>query len=798
MVMVKTHILRHNTLSSTPIGVIPRRAGSEVTGTNWPRPAYTLLLSLIIVLLQLVTGLFRLKGDYFRKDDPYPWARFSEMDKVPGDREGGISTLVGAATFCLHVIKLNLVLLLFKNYACFYIHGIGTAVVVFQVTGNKWPRPAYTLLVTGIYRLKEHYNSWFENHPLLRAGFTKLDNITGDGEEDMSSMMVTETLRLDAKQLLEMLNSVTTVGKLMNYACFYIHGIGTAVVVFQVTGNKWPRPAYTLLVTGIYRLKEHYNSWFENHPLLRAGFTKLDNITGDGEEDMSSMMVTETLRLDAKQLLEMLNSVTTVGKLMNYACFYIHGIGTAVVVFQVTGNKWPRPAYTLLVTGIYRLKEHYNSWFENHPLLRAGFTKLDNITGDGEEDMSSMMVTETLRLDAKQLLEMLNSVTTVGKLMNYACFYIHGIGTAVVVFQVTGNKWPRPAYTLLVTGIYRLKEHYNSWFENHPLLRAGFTKLDNITGDGEEDMSSMMVTETLRLDAKQLLEMLNSVTTVGKLMNYACFYIHGIGTAVVVFQVTGNKWPRPAYTLLVTGIYRLKEHYNSWFENHPLLRAGFTKLDNITGDGEEDMSSMMVTETLRLDAKQLLEMLNSVTTVGKLMNYACFYIHGIGTAVVVFQVTSNKWPRPAYTLLVTGIYRLKEHYNSWFENHPLLRAGFTKLDNITGDGEEDMSSMNIVETLRLDAKQLLEMLNSVTTVGKLMNVLEKLTLTRLPDMFASILNENLQASLWFSGLTFVVSNGVVTCHNNLCYFCLDHPSHVYCTLSGKILIQQQCLNFYSW
>eukprot|EP00057_Strongylocentrotus_purpuratus_P014509 XP_011668983.1 PREDICTED: lon protease homolog 2, peroxisomal [Strongylocentrotus purpuratus] len=92
MNMVKSHILRHNTLTSTVIGVVPKNPEKEevldsmhaigtagvvvqVTGTNWPRPAYTLL----------VTGLCRFKVNRLLQEEPYPVAQVEQLDKLPGD-----------------------------------------------------------------------------------------------------------------------------------------------------------------------------------------------------------------------------------------------------------------------------------------------------------------------------------------------------------------------------------------------------------------------------------------------------------------------------------------------------------------------------------------------------------------------------------------------------------------------------------------------------------------------------------------------------------------------------------------
>ncbi|XP_064640308.1 lon protease homolog 2, peroxisomal-like [Lineus longissimus] len=94
MNMVKSRLLGRNTLSSTIIGVIPKEPGAseimdtasfheigtaavavQVTGTNWPQPSYTLL----------VTGLCRFKIEEILQDSPFPIAMVSQLDKLPGE-----------------------------------------------------------------------------------------------------------------------------------------------------------------------------------------------------------------------------------------------------------------------------------------------------------------------------------------------------------------------------------------------------------------------------------------------------------------------------------------------------------------------------------------------------------------------------------------------------------------------------------------------------------------------------------------------------------------------------------------
>ena len=53
--------------------------------------------------------------------------------------------------------------------------------------------------------------------------------------------------------------------------------------------------------------------------------------------------------------------------------------------------------------------------------------------------------------------------------------------------------------------------------------------------------------------------------------------VHPVGTAAVVVQVTGTNWPKPAYTLLATGLCRFK--VDDILQESPYLVAKVTQLD---------------------------------------------------------------------------------------------------------------------------------------------------------------------------------------------------------------------------
>ena len=54
----------------------------QVTGTNWPRPAYTLL----------VTGLCRFKLESLAQESPYLVGVVKQLDRLPGEDIGECET----------------------------------------------------------------------------------------------------------------------------------------------------------------------------------------------------------------------------------------------------------------------------------------------------------------------------------------------------------------------------------------------------------------------------------------------------------------------------------------------------------------------------------------------------------------------------------------------------------------------------------------------------------------------------------------------------------------------------------
>ena len=64
---------------------------------------------------------------------------------------------------------------------------------------------------------------------------------------------------------------------------------------------------------------------------------------------------------------------------------------------------------------------------------------------------------------------------------------------------------------------------------------------------------------------------------------------HSIGTAAVVVQVTGTNWPRPAYTLLATGLCRFK--IDDFLQESPYAVARVTQLDKLSEEEGKGIST---------------------------------------------------------------------------------------------------------------------------------------------------------------------------------------------------------------
>ncbi|XP_056008966.1 lon protease homolog 2, peroxisomal-like [Ostrea edulis] len=119
-------------------------------------------------------------------------------------------------------------------------------------------------------------------------------------------------------------------------------------------------------------------------------------------------------------------------------------------------------------------------------------------------------------------------------------------------------------------------------------------------------------------------------------------------------------------------------------------------------------------------------------------------LHSIGTAAVVVQVTGTNWPKPAYTLLVTGLCRFR--MQELLQETPFPVATVTQLDKLPDDMGEAIKGANesaeleaLAENFREQAAKLVDMLDiSIPVVAKLKKMLENLPSQHLPDICAAI------------------------------------------------------------
>ncbi|XP_033117283.1 lon protease homolog 2, peroxisomal-like [Anneissia japonica] len=115
-------------------------------------------------------------------------------------------------------------------------------------------------------------------------------------------------------------------------------------------------------------------------------------------------------------------------------------------------------------------------------------------------------------------------------------------------------------------------------------------------------------------------------------------------------------------------------------------------------------------------------------------------LHPIGTAAVVVQVTGTNWPKPAYSLLVTGLCRFG--LDSIVQESPYPVAVVNQLDKLPGeDVDSDSAELgDVADVFREQANALIELLDvTMPVVRKLKRLLDSLPVTRLPDIFTAII-----------------------------------------------------------
>ncbi|XP_077371765.1 lon protease homolog 2, peroxisomal [Festucalex cinctus] len=120
-------------------------------------------------------------------------------------------------------------------------------------------------------------------------------------------------------------------------------------------------------------------------------------------------------------------------------------------------------------------------------------------------------------------------------------------------------------------------------------------------------------------------------------------------------------------------------------------------------------------------------------------------LHKIGTAGIAVQVVGSNWPKPHYTVLITGLCRFS--VSSLLTERPFVLAEVEQLDKLEqhttlaeGVSEEDGELQELSQKFYKTALQLLGMLDmSVPVVAKFRRFLDSLPKETLPDVVASMM-----------------------------------------------------------
>ncbi|XP_077165985.1 lon protease homolog 2, peroxisomal [Paroedura picta] len=124
-------------------------------------------------------------------------------------------------------------------------------------------------------------------------------------------------------------------------------------------------------------------------------------------------------------------------------------------------------------------------------------------------------------------------------------------------------------------------------------------------------------------------------------------------------------------------------------------------------------------------------------------------LHRIGTAALAVQVVGSNWPKPHYTLLITGLCRFQ--ILQLVKEKPYPVADVEQLDRLEqftnkSKAEEELGELS--EQFYKYSVQLVEMLDmSVPAVAKLRRLLDNLPREALPDILTSIIRTSNQEKL---------------------------------------------------
>ncbi|XP_074737953.1 lon protease homolog 2, peroxisomal [Strix uralensis] len=124
-------------------------------------------------------------------------------------------------------------------------------------------------------------------------------------------------------------------------------------------------------------------------------------------------------------------------------------------------------------------------------------------------------------------------------------------------------------------------------------------------------------------------------------------------------------------------------------------------------------------------------------------------LHRIGTAALAVQVVGSNWPKPHYTLLVTGLCRFQILQLLKEKPYPVAEVEqLDRLEQFTNQHKSEEELGELSEQFYKYAVQLVEMLDmSVPAVAKLRRLLDSLPREALPDILTSIIRTSNQEKL---------------------------------------------------
>uniref|UniRef100_A0A663M767 Lon protease homolog 2, peroxisomal n=1 Tax=Athene cunicularia TaxID=194338 RepID=A0A663M767_ATHCN len=152
----------------------------------------------------------------------------------------------------------------------------------------------------------------------------------------------------------------------------------------------------------------------------------------------------------------------------------------------------------------------------------------------------------------------------------------------------------------------------------------------------------------------------------------------------------------------------------------------------------------------QLFMKKLHMFLNGMTVLYYLrFSVILIFFFRIGTAALAVQVVGSNWPKPRYTLLVTGLCRFQILQLLKEKPYPVAEVEqLDRLEQFTNQHKSEEELGELSEQFYKYAVQLVEMLDmSVPAVAKLRRLLDNLPREALPDILTSIIRTSNQEKL---------------------------------------------------